>query len=332
MGRRYPTWTLLHMMSKAYEFNHQAVMLDACVNALAIRPDGIYVDCTAGGGGHARAVFERLSKGGVLVAIDKDPVAVQHAKQNLARIKSQATFHVRQWDFSRLADVLDALQIGSVDGILADLGVSSYQLDTQARGFGYAQDGPLDMRMNPDTPLTAHDVVNRYACEELARIFQQYGEERYADRIARAICVRRERKPFERTMDLAAVIAAAMPSASRKEAQHPARRSFQALRIEVNRELEALKQLLAIAVGRLADRGRLCVISFHSLEDRLVKNAFRSWENPCTCPRDFPHCVCGAVPLGKVITKRPMTATHEEQKANPRSRSAKMRSFERRVS
>lgn len=320
------------MMSKGSDFSHRSVMPGECVNALAIRPDGVYVDCTAGGGGHSRAILERLGRGGVLVAIDKDPEAVLHTKQILTCVESQATFHIRQSDFSQLDDALDAIEIGSVDGILADLGVSSHQLDTGARGFGYAQAGPLDMRMDPGASLTASEIVNRFPLEELARVLREYGEERYADRIARAICARRELRPFETTLDLAAAVVAAMPSASRKEAQHPARRTFQALRIEVNGELDALRQLLSLAVGRLADRGRLCILTFHSLEDRLVKTAFRSWENPCTCPRDFPQCTCGAVPLGKMVTRRPMTATDVEQAENPRSRSAKLRAFERRVS
>ncbi|NLN46798.1 MAG: 16S rRNA (cytosine(1402)-N(4))-methyltransferase RsmH [Clostridiaceae bacterium] len=319
-------------MSKVSDYSHFPVMLGECMNLLAIRPDGVYVDCTAGGGGHSKAILERLGRGGVLVSIDKDPAAVRHTSSVLEAVGSEASHHVLQMDFSQLDDALDAFEIGHADGILADLGVSSHQLDTADRGFGYSQDGPLDMRMNPAALLSAREVVNRYPVGDLARILREYGEERHADRIARAICRRREIRPFETTADLAAAVASAMPPQARREAQHPARRTFQAVRIEVNGELDALRQLLAAAAGRLADRGRLCILSFHSLEDRLGKESFRSWENPCTCPRDFPHCVCGAVPLGKTVSKRPVTAAPDELEINPRSRSAKLRAFERIIS
>ncbi len=299
---------------------------------LAIRPDGVYVDCTAGGGGHSRGILERLGPQGRLISIDKDPAAVRQASLTLDAVGSPARHDVVQLDFSQLDAALDRFDIDRADGILADLGVSSHQLDTADRGFGYSQDGPLDMRMNPGAPISARDVVNGYSYEELVRILREYGEERYAGLIAGAICRRRETRPFTSTAELAAAVVAAMPAKARNEAQHPARRTFQAIRIEVNGELDALRQLLSLAVGRLADRGRLCVISFHSLEDRLVKEAFRSWEDPCTCPRDFPKCICGAVPLGRSVTRKPMTAGPEETTVNARSRSAKLRGFERKIS
>lgn len=298
---------------------------------LAIRPDGVYVDCTAGGGGHSRGILEQLGPMGILVSIDKDPAAILQTSAVLASAESPARYHVVQLDFSELDAALDRCGVDRADGILADLGVSSFQLDSADRGFGYSQEGPLDMRMNPDAVLSARDVVNGYTSQELARILREYGEERYAERIARTICHRRETRPFETTSELASAVASAMPAQAKKEAQHPARRTFQAIRIEVNGELDALRRLLSTAAARLADHGRLCIISFHSLEDRLVKDAFRSWENPCTCPRDFPHCVCGAVPLGRVVTRRPMSACAEEVEFNARSRSAKLRVFERHI-
>lgn len=319
-------------MSRDCEFTHLPVLFGECMDLLSIRPDGVYVDCTAGGGGHSRGILERLGEGGRLLSIDKDPSAVRQTGRVLGAVDTRASHHVLQLDFSRLDDAMDRFEINRADGILADLGVSSPQLDSPERGFGYSQDGPLDMRMNPGAALSARDVVNGYPQDALARILRDYGEERFAGRIAAAICRRRADKPYETTAELAATVASAMPARSRNEAQHPARRTFQAVRIEVNGELDALKQLLAAAVGRLADHGRLCIISFHSLEDRLVKDAFRSWENPCTCPREFPRCICGAVPLGKIVTRRPVTAGTGEEEANPRSRSAKLRVFERTIS
>lgn len=317
------------MMSKDYNYSHLPVMLGECMDMLAIRKDGVYVDCTAGGGGHSRGILERLGSQGMLVSIDKDPAAIVQTSLTLAGLDSPARHQAVQLDFSELDTALERVGIEQVDGILADLGVSSHQLDSVERGFGYSQDGPLDMRMNPGAALSAREVVNRYPADSLVRILRDYGEERYAGRIVGAICRRREIRPFETTADLAAVVASAMPPQARNEAQHPARRTFQAVRIEVNGELDALKKLLSVAIGRLADHGRLCIISFHSLEDRLVKDAFRSWENPCTCPRDFPKCACGAVPLGRIVTRRPVVAGPKEVDGNARSRSAKLRGFER---
>ena len=310
------------------EFSHIPVLFDECMEALAIKPGGIYVDCTAGGGGHSEGILSRLSPEGMLISFDKDDEALavctkkaqEHPDKNWKLIKS---------DFSNIKEVLDGLNIDKVDGILADLGVSSHQIDTAQRGFSYAVDGPLDMRMDETTGLTAYEVVNTYSQKKLEEIFRLYGEERYAGRIASGIVRDRQEKPFETTVELAKKIAGYMPSKARYEDQHPARRCFQAIRIEVNHELDSVRTLLQEGPKLLKDGGRMAVISFHSLEDRIVKEEFRTAENPCTCPKDFPVCVCGKVSLGKVITKKPVTAGKEELVRNMRSHSAKLRVFER---
>lgn len=310
------------------EFSHIPVLFDECMEALAIKPDGIYVDCTAGGGGHSEGILERLSSKGLLISLDKDDEALatcnakagKHPDKNWKIVKS---------DFSHIADVLDELNIDKVDGILADLGVSSHQIDTAERGFSYASDGPLDMRMDETQKLSAYEVVNTYGEKKLEEIFRLYGEERYAGRIAAGIVRDRQNKPFDSTLSLAKSIASYMPSKARYEDQHPARRCFQAIRIEVNHELDSVRTLLQEGPKRLSDGGRMAVISFHSLEDRIVKEEFRTLQDPCTCPKDFPVCVCGKKSLGKVLTRKPVTAGADELKRNNRSHSAKLRVFVR---
>jgi 16S rRNA (cytosine1402-N4)-methyltransferase len=316
-------------MSKAFDFVHQPVLVAEIISLLNIKPDGCYVDCTLGGGGHAAAILDRLDAGGLLIGIDQDSDALAAAEKRLGQIGSPAGITLQKGNFADLDAILDRLGRPAVDGILADLGVSSWQLDNPLRGFGYGQDGPLDMRMDRDGSLTAEQIVNNWPAESISRILSDFGEERYARAISRAIVARRKAQPFRTTADLAGVIAAAMPSASRRENQHPARRSFQALRMAVNDELGVLARLLETAPDRLAEGGRFCVITFHSLEDRLVKQTFRTLEKPCICPRDFPVCTCGRVPAGRVLTRRPVSATARELSDNPRSRSANLRCFER---
>jgi 16S rRNA (cytosine1402-N4)-methyltransferase len=316
-------------MLKVSDFGHLPVLLESVLDLLTIRADGIYVDCTLGGGGHSSAILSRLGENGRLIAIDRDDDALLAGRERLAATGSKMAWQAVHGNFAELAGILESLGLSGVDGILADLGVSSWQLDQAERGFGYSQAGPLDMRMDRETGPTAADVVNSYNEKDLVRILRDYGEERYAGRIAAAIVAFRNRKPFRTTVELAEIVRGAMPPAGRQEAQHPARRTFQAIRIEVNQELAAVEHLLAAAPMLLNPGGRVCIITFHSLEDRLVKNAFRQMENPCTCPRDFPVCVCGKKPLGRVVTRRAVIATAQEQRSNPRSRSAKLRCFER---
>ena len=318
------------METGAGEFSHIPVLYEECMEALAIKPDGIYVDCTAGGGGHSEGILGRLSSKGLLISLDKDDEALAvcnakaatHPDKNWKTVKS---------DFSRIAEVLDEMNIDKVDGILADLGVSSHQIDTAKRGFSYAIDGPLDMRMDETQTLSAYVVVNTYSEKKLEEIFRLYGEERYAGRIAAGIVRDRKEKAFDSTLALAKSIASYMPSKARYEDQLPARRCFQAIRIEVNHELDSVRTLLQEGPKRLTKGGRMAVISFHSLEDRIVKEEFRTLQDPCTCPKDFPVCVCGKKSIGKVITRKPITASKEELKINNRSHSAKLRVFEKEV-
>lgn len=298
---------------------------------LAIRPEGVYVDCTLGGGGHSAGILAKLDSRGRLIALDRDREALEAGSQKLGMVGSAASWQALHHNFADLGTALQELDVPEVDGILADLGVSSWQLDQADRGFGYSQQGLLDMRMDQMRGPTAADVVNSYSEANLVRILREYGEERYAGRIAAAIVAYRSRQPFRTTTELSELVRKAMPGAGRQEAQHPARRTFQAIRIEVNQELAAVEKLLATAPFLLKNGGRLCIITFHSLEDRLVKDAFRRLENPCTCPRDFPVCVCGLKPQGRVITRRAVIAGPAEQKENPRSRSAKLRCFERQI-
>ncbi len=315
------------MTSGDFDFGHLPVLYDQTLACLAIDPAGSYIDCTVGGGGHATGILSRLTAAGHLYGLDKDQDALAAAQARLRQAGSPATWQLIHSDFANLAAVCREHQIGPVQGILADLGVSSWQLDQAERGFTYQKDGPLDMRMNQTAGQTAADLVNTADETELVRILREYGEERYATRISRAIVSRRQVRPFMTTADLAAVVKAAMPGQGRQEAQHPARRTFQAIRIAVNQELAALESLLAAALDLLAPGGRLCIITFHSLEDRLVKEAFRRWEHPCICPREFPVCVCGRKPRGEVVTRRSIEAENSEIKDNPRARSARLRCF-----
>lgn len=307
------------------EFHHISVLLNECIDNLNIKPDGIYVDGTMGGGGHSLEIAKRLTTGR-LICIDQDPNAHEAAGKRLAEYKDRITF-VRD-NFGNIKSILDSLGIEKIDGMLLDIGVSSHQLDEAERGFSYQQDAPLDMRMNPDRPFSAYDVVNGYDEDELDRVIFTYGEERWARRIAQFIVKEREAKPIETTGGLVDIIKKAVPKGARKDGPHPAKRTFQAIRIEVNGELEVLQRAIDDVAARLAVGGRLCIITFHSLEDRIVKEAFRKQENPCICPPQFPVCVCGKKPLGRVITRKPILPSKEELEENPRSRSAKLRVLE----
>lgn len=306
-------------------YGHKSVLLHECLDALAIKPDGIYVDGTLGRAGHSLEIVRRLTTGR-LIALDRDETAIEAANRRLGDYLDKVT--LVHSNFSALDSVLYELGVRGVDGMLFDLGVSSPQLDEAQRGFSYKQDAPLDMRMDESAALTAHKVVNTWSYEELRRILFEYGEERYAPAIAKKICTYREQRSIETTLELADLIRSAMPASALREKQHPAKRSFQAIRIAVNDELEAEREMLLTAMDRLAPGGRLCVISFHSLEDRIVKTAIREREDGCTCPRDFPVCVCGFVQTMKTITK-PITASEEELNDNPRARSARLRVAER---
>lgn len=309
------------------EFSHVSVLAEECMQALRIRPEGIYVDATTGGGGHSMRIAQQLSPQGRLICIDRDQDALEAAGHRLRDYSDRVTF-VKS-NFSEITQVLRGLGVPGADGILFDLGVSSYQLDNGERGFSYMNDAPLDMRMDRSQVLTAREVVNTYTQEELKRILWEYGEERYSGRIAGAIVRRREERPIETTLDLAGVIRSAMPAAALREKQHPAKRSFQAVRIEVNGELRAVEQAMNDAVDALAPGGRLAVISFHSLEDRIVKSVFAQQAKGCTCPPEFPVCVCGKKPRIKLISRGVITASETELEENPRARSAKLRVAEK---
>lgn len=308
------------------EFHHVSVLLWECIEGLNIKPDGIYVDGTLGGAGHSSEIVKRLENGRH-IGIDRDNVALKAAGERLSPWADKVT--LVHSNFCEIRQVLDDLDIEGVDGILLDLGVSSPQLDDGARGFSYMADAPLDMRMNNEDPLTAHDVVNTWPYEELKRILYDYGEERYAPQIASAICRKRESKPIETTLELVDVIRSAMPPAALREKQHPAKRSFQAIRIAVNDELGSVEKVMRDAIPKLNKGGRLAVITFHSLEDRIVKNAMVAASKGCTCPPSFPVCVCGKKPQVKLITKKPIVSGEEELEMNPRARSAKLRICEK---
>ena len=308
------------------EFHHVSVLLDECLDGLAIKPDGIYVDGTLGGAGHSSQIVKRLTTGR-LIGIDRDPVALCAAGERLAPFADRVT--LVHSNFCQIAQVLKDLDISGVDGILLDLGVSSPQLDDGSRGFSYMVDAPLDMRMNGEDVMSAYDVVNTWSQEELKRILYDYGEERYAPQIAGAICRRREQKPIETTLELVYVIRSTMPAAALREKQHPAKRSFQAIRIAVNDELGSVEKVMKDAVPCLNPGGRLAVITFHSLEDRIVKNAMANAAKGCTCPPNFPVCVCGKKPQVKVLTRKPIVSGEEELERNPRARSAKLRVCEK---
>ena len=309
------------------EFKHVSVLLHECIDALAIRPDGVYLDGTLGGAGHSSEIARRLTDGGLLIGVDRDPVALEAAQARLAPWME----HVRlvHANFREIDRILDSLHIDRVDGMLFDLGVSSPQLDDGARGFSYMADAPLDMRMNAEDRLTAHEIVNTWPQEELKRILYDYGEERYAPAIAAAIVRRRTQAPIETTLQLVDVIRGAMPPQALREKQHPAKRSFQAIRIAVNDELGAVEDMMHAAIDRLSPGGRLAVITFHSLEDRIVKSAMQAAARGCTCPPEFPVCVCGKKPKVRLITRKPIVSGPEELEQNPRARSAKLRVAER---
>lgn len=309
------------------KFSHVSVLLRECIEALNIKPDGIYVDCTAGGGGHSLEIVKRLTAGGRLIAIDRDEDALRAAGARLADYADRVTFV--HSNYAMLQSVLADLGIPKADGVLADLGVSSYQLDTAERGFSYMQDAPLDMRMDREQPLSARDVVNTYSEEELRRILYDFGEEKFARNIAANIVKKRSERPIETTLELAELVKASMPKTAREGGHHPAKRTFQAIRIEVNSELSSIPPALDAAVHALNPGGRIAVITFHSLEDRLVKQKFAALSSGCTCPREFPVCVCGKKPVVRVITKKPVTAGEDELEVNPRSRSAKLRVAEK---
>ena len=308
------------------EFHHISVLLEECIEGLNIKPDGIYVDGTLGGAGHSSQIAKRLTTGR-LIGIDRDPVALAAAGERLAPYADRVT--LVHSNFCEIAQVLKDLNIDGVDGILLDLGVSSPQLDDSSRGFSYMADAPLDMRMNGEDTLTAYDVVNTWSYEELKRILFDYGEERYAPKIASAICKKREEKPIETTLELVDVIRGAMPAQALREKQHPAKRSFQAIRIAVNDELGSVEKVMKDAIPCLNPGGRLAVITFHSLEDRIVKTSMAGAAKGCTCPPSFPVCVCGKKPQVQVITRKPIVSGDEELERNPRARSAKLRVCEK---
>ena len=308
-------------------FSHRPVLLDECIEALAIRPDGVYLDGTLGRAGHSAEIARRLGEGGRLICIDRDEAALAAAEDKLAPWRDRVT--LVHGNFDRLAELLDKLGVDRADGMLFDLGVSSPQLDDGERGFSYRTDAPLDMRMDRSEGLTAAQVVNTWPQEELRRILSQYGEERYAPTIAAAIVRRRQERPIETTLELVDVIKSGMPARALKEKQHPAKRSFQAIRIAVNDELSSVDRMIQAAVPRLNQGGRLAVITFHSLEDRIVKTGLAAFAKGCTCPPDFPVCVCGKTPDVKLISRKPILPTAEEIAENPRARSAKLRAAEK---
>ncbi|GAW92152.1 16S rRNA (cytosine(1402)-N(4))-methyltransferase RsmH [Calderihabitans maritimus] len=308
-------------------FEHIPVMLEETIELLAIKPEGIYVDCTLGGGGHSRAILDKLGKQGRLIAIDQDMEAIEAFKPYKQGFGDRVS--LVHGNFVALKDILQQMGVKKVDGILFDIGVSSHQLDTPERGFSYQLDAPLDMRMDTTRELTAWHIVNNYSEADLARIIYEYGEERWARRIASFIVQARKKKPIDTSGQLVEVIKRAIPAGARKVGPHPAKRTFQALRIAVNNELEVLEKALYHAVEVLKPSGRVCVISFHSLEDRIVKKVFRQLSRACTCPPEQPICVCKSRKIVKVITKKPVTPSQEEVKRNPRSRSAKLRAAEK---
>lgn len=314
-------------MEETISFSHRPVLLDECIEGLAVRPDGIYIDGTAGGAGHSSAIAAKLSKSGRLIALDQDETAVKIATERLSVFGERAT--VVRSNFRELDDVCRLLGVGEINGLLLDLGVSSYQLDTAERGFSYQADAPLDMRMDNRNSLSAKEVVNLYSEDRLRQILWQYGEERFSSRIASAIVRARESAPIETTGELVSIIKSAIPAAAREGGHHPAKRSFQAIRIEVNAELDAIEPAIRSAAARLAVGGRIAVITFHSLEDRIVKQTFADLSSGCTCPPDFPVCVCGRKPILRLVNRKPITASEAELAVNPRARSAKLRIAEK---
>lgn len=309
------------------EFNHKSVLLYETVDNLNIKPDGIYVDGTLGGGGHSYEIAKRLNGTGKLVGIDQDSEAIMAASERLSEFGDMVK--IVKSNYCNMVQVLHDLGISKVDGIILDLGVSSYQLDTPIRGFSYNEDAPLDMRMDKDNPVTAKDIVNEYTIDELTRIIKDYGEDRFARNIAKHIVSAREKAPINTTFELNEIIKAAIPAKVRQTGGHPSKRTFQAIRIELNKELDVLKNTLEQMIDLLNPEGRICIITFHSLEDRIVKNIFKDCENPCICPPQFPVCVCGKKSKGQVVTRKPIIPSEEELEYNKRSKSSKLRVFER---
>ena len=309
------------------EFKHKPVMLMPCIDGLEIKKDGIYVDGTLGGAGHSIEIAKRLSQKGKLIGIDRDEEALRAAQEKLKDFSNVIYVHDNH---DNIKEILENLEIETVDGILLDLGVSSYQLDEKNRGFSYLGENKLDMRMDKTQELTAETVINTYEEKELADIIYQYGEERFSRQIARNICKQREKEKITTTKQLVEIIENSIPKSKQKDG-HPAKRTFQAIRIEVNNEIKPLYNTVINCIDCLNDKGRLCIITFHSLEDRAVKNAYIEAQGKCTCPSDLPYCVCGAKSLGKIITRKPIIASEEEQLENSRSKSAKLRIFERRI-
>ena len=306
-------------------FRHTSVLLEPSIEQLQIRPNGIYVDGTLGGGGHSYHIAERLTEDGRLIGIDRDEDAICAASKRLEPFTDRVT--IVKNNYGNIREVLDRLKISQVDGILLDLGVSSYQLDTAERGFSYMADAPLDMRMDREESRTAWDIVNTYSEQELFRVIRDYGEDRFAKNIAKHIVKQREEKPVETTGELVKIIQGAIPMKVQKTGGHPAKRTFQAIRIELNRELTVIDEVIDTMIDVLKPGGRLCIITFHSLEDRIVKSRFRTAENPCICPREFPVCVCGRKSKGHVVTRKPILPSETEMEENPRARSAKLRVF-----
>lgn len=308
------------------EFKHVSVLLNECLEGLNIKKDGKYVDCTLGGAGHSSQIIKRLDKDGLLIGIDQDKDALKAASKRLEEYDNKILVHN---NFYNIGEIIDSLDIGHVDGILMDLGVSSYQLDEGERGFSYMQDAPLDMRMNRENEFSAYNVVNEYSEDELVKIIKDYGEERFAKRIANFIVERRSDSPIKTTLELVDIIKSAIPAKARREGPHPAKRTFQAIRIEVNGELRILNKAIEDGVERLNKGGRMAIITFHSLEDRIVKLKFRDLANPCKCPKEFPICVCGKIPTVKLVSRKAIEPSKEEVTENPRSRSAKLRVIEK---
>lgn len=308
------------------EFNHVSVLLNECIENLNIKPDGIYVDGTMGGAGHSLEIVKKLSPKGMLIGIDRDEEALAVAKERLKDFSNVKYVHDNH---DNIDEIIKNINLKGVDGILLDLGVSSYQIDEKTRGFTYMNDGPLDMRMDKSQELTAEYIVNNYKEQELARIIFEYGEEKFSRKIAKNICEYRSNKKIETTSELVKIIEKSIPGKFREKNSHPAKRTFQAIRIEVNNEIEPLYNTVKNSINALNSKGRLCVITFHSLEDRMVKKAYVDAEGKCTCPKDLPYCVCGNVSLGKIINKKPILPTEKEMQENSRSRSAKLRVFEK---
>lgn len=311
------------------EFKHKSVLLDECIDNLNINPHGIYVDGTIGGAGHSSEIFRRLSPKGMLLGLDQDAYAAETSTRRLEEIGSEAKFKVVNTNFRNITETCRQLGIAQIDGILLDLGVSSHQLDEAARGFSYQHDAALDMRMDRNSRLSAYDVINGYEERDIYRIIRDYGEEKWASRIARFIVEARGKQPVKTTYELVDIIKRAVPSAARRDGPHPAKRTFQAVRIEVNDELNILNNTIEECVTLLKPGGRLCIITFHSLEDRIVKLQFNKEVNPCTCPSNFPVCICGKKPRAVLVNRKPIVSSEDELKDNPRARSAKLRVLER---